>query len=601
VFNIDIRQISDKNFSLENAIIAIVEFQGDIEAEATEIPNARVFVLGKNRAVLAVTGNFQEVVNKLSHIVNFVYPNLVYTLCQTSPLEASNADLFHKSPYLQLDGEGVIIGIVDSGIDYLNEEFINEDGTSRIIAIFDQTQLQGPSPEGQPVGREYLKDDINKAIQEKRAGKDPYAAVPVKDEIGHGTSMASIAGARGVDATVTGIAPKCSLAIVKLMAAESSLKNDYGVFGNAPVYSAPALYLGIKYLFDLSSKLKTPIVILVPLGSSMGPKTGQSIVESYIDEISGIRGITAVVPTGNQGNTEIHTSGILPHVSDVSDIELKIDKIQRDIKFEIWVSKPNKSSLSIISPTGETYDRILFKDNVVTEVNFLYEGTKFYILYNLPYVKTGDEKILITGRNMREGIWIFRLTSEYGENTRYDAYLVQRELLAPETKFLKPDPYITLTTPSTAQLAITVASYNQNNNANVSESGKGYTRTGQIKPDIAAGGVRALAVVPGGGKQAVSGTSVAAAVVAGCCALIFEWARVEGNDPTIYAAKMKTYLIRGATKRSGDVYPNPDWGYGTVNMKGVFDNIRSRLLREKATKTNKYQYYAGNLFVRLPE
>ncbi|MEQ8199636.1 MAG: S8 family peptidase, partial [Clostridiaceae bacterium] len=478
MFNIDIRQILDINFSLENAIIAIVEFQGDIEAEAAEIPNARVFNLGKNRAILAGTGDFQEVVNKLSHVINFIYPNLVYTLCQVSALEASNADLFHESPYLQLDGEGIIIGIVDSGIDYLNEEFINEDGTSRIIAIFDQTQLQGPPPAGQPVGREYLNDDINKAIQEKRAGKDPYAVVPVKDEIGHGTSMASIAGARGVDATVTGIAPNCSFAIVKLMAAESSLKNDFGVFGNAPVYSTPALYLGIKYLFDLASKLKTPIVILVPLGSGVGSKTGQSILESYIDEISGVRGITAVVPTGNQGNTETHTSGILSHVNDVSDIELKIDRIQRDIRFEIWVSKPNKSSLSIISPTGETYDRILLKDNVVTEINFLYEGTKFYVLYNLSYVKTGDERILITARNIREGIWIFRLTLEYGENARYDAYLIQRELLAPETKFLRPDPYITLTVPSTSQLAISVASYNQNNNANVSESGKGYTRTG---------------------------------------------------------------------------------------------------------------------------
>ena len=365
-----------------------------------------------------------------------------------------------------------------------------------------------------------------------------------------------------------------------------------------------SLFLGIEYLYSLSSRLDTPIVILVPLGGNSGPRNGDSVIERYIDYISRTRGITAVVPVGNQGDSDTHTSGVLEYSGQSSDIELKIDKNQNNMKFEIWIKKPGKVSLSIISPTGETIDKIIPKSNKEIEFNFLYEGTKIFVRYFLPEEQTGDERIIITARDIKEGIWIFRLTGDLGTNIRYDSYLMQREILAPDTKFLKPDPYITLTVPSTSRYAISVAAYNQNNNSNVRESGKGYTRDDRVKPDIAAGGVNALTTAPGGRTQTVSGTSVAAAVVAGCCALIFQWARVEGNDPAIYAVKVKTYLIRGTSKRAGDTYPNPEWGYGTINMTGVFDNIRSLIYESESANFNRLnreiEYFAANLFVRLP-
>ncbi|NFG61030.1 peptidase S8 [Clostridium botulinum] len=602
--------ITDEEFfTLQDTIFATIEYQGDIVGAVKKITNARIFIADKNYAILAVQGDLNEVINKLFDVIIYAVPTVLHTLCDISPVESSGATVFHNSIYLPLDGRGVTIGIIDTGIDYLNEEFINEDDTSRILAIWDQNISTGKPPEGQYGGSEYTREEINKAIKAKRSGEDPYKIVPAKDSTGHGTSMAEIIGARGANPEVRGVAPKCNFAVVKLSPAVLSLRDDFGVYGDIPAFSTSVVFAGIKYLYDLSRRLKIPMVILVPLGTNSGPHNGLSFIERYIDEISRVKGITVVVANGNQGDSDIHTSGTIVETGDTQSIQLKIDKSQKNIKFEIWMSKPDKFSLSIISPSGEVISRIPPALNKITEIKFLYESTIIYVEYSIPETLTGEERITIKARNIREGIWIFKLTGELVVTGKCDAYLIQRELLAPGTKFLNPDPYITLTVPSTSAYAISTGYYNQNNNSNVRESGRGYTRDGRVKPDVVAGGINALVSKAGdAGTQLVSGSSVAAAVVAGCSALIFQWGIVNGNDINLYATKVKTYLIAGTSKREGDVYPNPQWGYGMVNMKGVFDNIRFKInnsIEEKNIVTKKTiyknEYYVGNLFIRLPK
>lgn len=581
----------DPNFNWNDSNYILIEYQGNIESQMSKFPNARLIIVDRSRAVLVVLGNLSEVIKGLGGYISNVELNALYSPCETSPGNAAGADLFHTSPYLQLDGTGTIIGILDSGIDYLNEEFINEDGSTRILAMLDQGGR-----------REYTSDDINNAIKAKNQGLDPYSIVPLRDDQGHGTYMASIAGARGVNPEVIGVAPKCYFAIVKLAIADERTKSEYAVVGDSPVYTTVALILGMRYLYEVAVRYNMPMVILIPLGSNTGPKDGLSTTERFMDEISATRGITFVTPTGNQGDGENHASGELTNVGDISEIELKVDSNQRNIWMEIWVKNPDKFTLSIVSPTGEIVQRVPPIPNRQTEVSFLYEGTRMIIEYLLPERQTGDERIIIKATNIKEGIWKFRLLGELVVTGRYDAYLVSRQLLAQETKFLRPDPYVTLSTPSTATQAITVAAYNQSNNSVVGLSGRGYTRDGKIKPDIAAGGVNALVASVGGGTQTITGTSVAASVTAGCCSLIYQWGIVEGNDPSLYSPKLKTYLIRGTEKRLGDTYPNREWGYGMLNLKGVFDNIRFLDSENRKRRKNKDRdgYYVGSLFVRLP-
>ena len=146
--------------------------------------------------------------------------------------------------------------------------------------------------------------------------------------------------------------------------------------------------------------------------------------------------------------------------------------------------------------------------------------------------------------------------------------------------FKTKNPYITLTNPSTSREIIVTSYYNQDNSIAVALSGRGFTRDGRIKPSVATtGGIDVLTTKPGGGTTTITGSSAATAVLTGAVALILQWGIVEENNPV----KINTMLISGTRKRSGDIYPNPVWGYGILDLSEVFKNIR--YLDEDLNKT----------------
>ncbi|MBQ6820200.1 MAG: S8 family serine peptidase [Clostridium sp.] len=574
------------------------------------IPGASVVVLDNNYAIVFLPFNKISEITPYIKDISAIDIAAIYTLEQTSPVDASGASLFHDNPLLQLNGRGVIVGIVDTGIDFLNNEFINEDDTTRVLRIWDQTLAGNETIYGVNIGVEYKEDDINKAIQESKNGGNPYSIVNSRDTIGHGTSVASLVGARGYNQDVVGAAPNCDFAVVKLREAPGFIQRQAGLVDvKEGRYISIEIVLAIRYLSRLASELNRPMVICLALGSNTGAHDGTGTIENQIDEVSKQVGIICVTGTGNEGDTDTHTEGKFDRTGDVKTIEVRVGASQQNLNFHIYIKEPDRVSLGIVSPSGEVIDKIPAKLNRVENVNFIYEGTKMKITYLYPDPITGSEVISIEARGLKEGIWQFKLYGDYIIDGRYWSWLPQRSLLDSETKFLSPSQYTTLTIPGTSRNAIVSAFYNQDNNAVVGESGRGFTRDGRVKPDIAAGGINALVTSVGGGTKTISGSSVATAVTAGCCALLLQWAIVDGNDKNAYSTEIRSYLIRGTEMRVGETYPNEQWGYGALSMKRVFDALRENVSNRGESNTNNKRYdigkmlsrkenYTGDLFIR---
>nr|WP_291580196.1 S8 family peptidase [Clostridium sp. UBA6640] len=560
----------------ENYETFMVEYNGDIISEVGKFDYACAFLAEPFYAVIAVRkGRAEELVRNVKSIIN-VERTKLFTLAALSPIDTANISQFHENPYLNLRGRGVIIGIIDTGIDYLNIEFMTEDDRTRIVSIWDQTIQTGTPPEGFIYGSEYLNTEINEAIAASFRGEDPYAIVPSRDLNGHGTAVAGIAGGRG-RAGVIGAAPDCQFVMVKLKEAKKLTLESRGVIFpvDFPIYQNTDVVMGLNYLTSIQRKLNRPMVICVPIESNYGGHDGSAISERFIDYFSITRGIVVVGGTGNQGASETHTSGRFRITGETQTIEFSVDPRQVGLEINIWCKQPDKVSVGMVSPSGEILERIPEKLKGVEDVKFILEGTTASIHYYLPEDITGDELITIVLKNVTGGVWQINLTGDYIVDGRYNAWMYQRALLKPNTRFLRPDADITIAVPSTSRSAIVTAYYDQNNNTIVTSSGRGFTRDGRIKPYVATGGIDVVTTRPGGGTTTVTGSSAATAVLAGAVALILQWGIVDGNNATLYAPEITTYLITGTRKRPGDIYPNKDWGYGMLDLVGVFRNIRS--------------------------
>lgn len=571
--NINSQPPVNKNFNFGGAVSYMVDYVGDIKKEFTNIDFAQVLVITPFNAIIFVERGREQELLGISKTVQAVEIPNTYILTEISPIETSNIVKFNQGELIDLRGTGVIAGIIDTGIDYLNNEFKTEDGKTRITRIWDQTISTGRKPLDIGYGSEYTSEDINRAIEAQARGEDPYTIVPSKDIVGHGTARAGIIGARGYG-EVRGAAPDCEFIAVKLRPADVIQAEALGVVTEENLYQSTDIAAAIYYLTEMQRILVKPMAILIPLGSNLGGHDGSSALERIVDIFALTRGLSFITGTGNQGRSETHTSGVLQNTGDKVTIELNIDQQQRVSRMEIWCNYPDKMSVGFVSPTGEIIRKLPVKIQGQQDIKLLYEGTIVRVSYFYPENITGDELILIIFENLVGGIWKIELYGDYIVNGRYDAWINSRPVSKPETRFLAPDNNITLTIPSTSRAIVTTAYYNQTSDILGEQSGVGFTRDNRIKPELTAGGVNVLTTAPGGGTTTVTGSSVAASVVTGAIILLLQWGIVNGNDPKLYGEKLKAYLIRGTQKRPGDVYPNPEWGYGILDLEGVFQAIR---------------------------
>lgn len=492
-------------------------------------------------------------------------PTSMETLNQTGILPVQNY------PTLQLKGEGVLIGFLDSGIDYTNQVFRNIDGSTRIAAIWDQTVQSGSPPEGFAYGTEFTEKQINEALNEE----NPLAVVPSSDDTGHGTYTASLAAGSGnPQEQFLGAAPEASIAVVKLKQAKQYLRDYYFIPSDAVCYQETDLMLGLKYLNDLADSLSLPLVVCITVGSNMGGHIGTLPFSYLIEGYSTKANHITVIGTGNEADKRHHYFNTIADMADRKSVEIRVDENVSGFSLELWTDIPNILSISILSPSGENTSRIPFRAGASAEVSFLFERTKVSIDYRLLVEKSTSELVFFRFDAPAPGIWKIIIEPLALADGQFHMWLPVTEFLRGEVYFLEPDPYYTLTNPAAADSPIVVSYYNGNTDALSQSSGRGYTRSRRIKPDIAAPGVDVPGALPGGRFTVRTGASAAAAVTAGAIALMLEWLLNYENVPGIDSYQIKSLLILGAVRPKTMEYPNREWGYGQLNLYNTFETIR---------------------------
>lgn len=474
-------------------------------------------------------------------------------------------------PTLQLKGAGVLIGFLDSGIDYENAVFRNLDGSTRITAIWDQTEQSGTPPEGFAYGSEYSGEMINAALQTE----DPRSLVPSVDESGHGTYAASIASG-GADAgeQFLGAAPEASIAMVKLKQAKDYLRDYYFIPRDAVCYQETDLMLGLKYLNDLADRLRLPLVICITVGTSMGGHIGTLPFPFLIEGYSTRANRITVIGTGNEADKRHHFYDALESSTDSRTVELRVGENVSGFSLELWSDIPNVFSISMISPSGESTSRIPFRAGAGAEIDFLFEKTKVFIDYRLLVEKSTSELVFFRFQAPAPGIWKIIVEPLASIDGNFHMWLPLTEFLSGEVYFLEADPYYTLTSPANTDSPVIVSWYNGSTGALSQESGRGYTRSQRINPDITAPGVDVRGALPGGRFAARSGSCVSAAVTAGAVALMLEWLIYDREVPGIDSYQIKSLLILGAVRPGTMEYPNREWGYGQLNLYNTFETMR---------------------------
>lgn len=475
----------------------------------------------------------------------------------STPLVSSGILSVQREP-LNLTGRGCIFCCIDTGVDYTSPVFRNEDGSTRILAIWDQTIQDGPAPEGLYFGTQYTRDQINMALQ----AEDPYSIVPSRDTQGHGSALAGVAAGSNINngTIYLGAAPQADILVVKLKQCKPYLRQYYFLPEDVPAYTEADIMLAIEYANTYAETFRRPLIICLGIGTNRGDHSGNSFLARYISCMGGYRSRVIVVAGGNEGNAAHHFSARIPtnlgRTDSYRDVEVRVAEGVTGFVMEFWGSEPDLFNMAIRSPGGETIPPMRLGVEEETTHRFIYERTIITIQSVVAEANTGLQLIIFRVTQPTAGIWNFRVSAA-GQlyNGNFNLWLPITDFLTAECYFLNPDPYTTLTEPSMAARVISVSTYNDINNSFFLESGRGFDRAGQICPDIAAPGVNIFTIY---GRR--TGSSLAAALTAGAATQFMQWAVVEGNSLLAETEEVRNYFIQGAVRTAELSYPNREWG-----------------------------------------
>jgi len=591
----------------------IVRYVGDLKGLAEEIGFVAEELLG-GYAIVRIRPELAPLLLSAKEILWTEVPSRVYTEVASGRREACVTALQARNP--GLTGKGVLVAIIDSGIDYTHPDFRNEDGTTRIAALWDQTvsgqegdaseqeegrltggqsesgvRYENTPPAGYLDGVLYTRERINAALRGERT-TEGAGLVPETDLSGHGTHVAGIAAGNGKASggRYRGVAYESELLVVKLGGTQAD-----------PFPQTTNLMTAVDFCVRYAAAEGMPLAINLSFGNNVGAHDGRSLLETYLDT-AGLYGRTCIcIGTGNNaalgwhvggsilrdetnegGNTGRRTSRIERIESgEEREIPLSVGPAERNIRMGLWLSSLDTYRVAVINPAGtvrylqegrETNGTaikgypaasgvVLSFGDSVAEI-FVGEATPYRMLREIGITLRGGNKVL------EEGTWRIRLQPLRILDGSYDIW-IEGGVQSTATRFLQATPERTLTIPSTAERPVAVAAYDGRTDSITSFSGRGYPRGSEgkkpIKPDLAAPGVEIVSCAPGGGYTTKTGTSMATPFVTGCAALLMQWGIAEGNDPYLYGERLKSYFLRGAKPLTGfgDV-PNPYVGWGTV-------------------------------------
>ena len=500
----------------------------------------------------------------------------LYSLLDVTSMDAAGITAAGELPVLNNQGEGVLIGFVDTGIHYMDPLFRSADGSTRIIGIWDQTLP--PSSETSsffPVlyGCQYTAAQINLALN----SDDPASIVPTRDENGHGTFLASIAaGNRDERAGFSGAAPRASIAMVKLKPAKQYLRDFYLIRDGADAYQENDILMGVSYLYALAREYSMPLVVCIALGTNMGSHMGMSRLGQYLNQVSLSNGSAVITAAGNETGARHHFRAVMDADTDEVTAELRVGEREAGFSMELWAENMGAYTVGFISPTGEVAREISVPLRGENTVSFLLEQTQITVYTQIADVSSGSQFIFMRFENPMSGIWRILIRNSLDIRETFHIWLPVRGFISDETYFLRPDPDTIITDPGNARYPITVTAYDHTKNSIYIHASRGYSLSGRIKPDLAAPGVNILgASVSGRRLTRMSGTSVSAAHLAGAAAILLNWGVLNANYPYLNTPVLKSIFVRGAQRNPALTYPNREFGYGTLNLYEAFLHLRN--------------------------
>ena len=540
----------------------IVKYNGDLSRLQNELIQVEELIAGY--AIVTLPEELIDAFAALDEVEYVEKPKRLYFATLQGKRASCIPEVTMREPFLT--GKGVLVAVIDSGIDYQNPEFRTREGETRIQYLWDQTLIPsetiGFPPAGFSEGVEFDKAKIDAALRSNM----PETMVPSFDTSKHGTSVAAIAAAGGnlMDGRFEGVAPESELIVVKL---GSPLPDSFP--------RTTQLMRALTYVVKKAVEIGRPVAINLSFGNTYGSHDGTSLLERFLDNVSEIGRTVICVGSGNEGAAGGHVSGSFSYAEQQVRVELNVGNYQPSFGVQLWKEYVDRFSVALISPSGirEEIDTIRTGTQEIAV-----EQTRILLYIGEPSPYSVNQEIyfdfLPQQTYINPGIWTFELTPVRVVSGNYDFYLPSSVALNADTRFFTPTPDKTLTIPSTASKVITVGAYDAFYEAYADFSGRGYPLQsiagesviqGSIKPDIAAPGVAINTIAPGGIPVQVSGTSFATPFVTGSAALLMEWGIVRGNDPFLYGEKVKAYLRRGARPLRGEVnYPNARSGYGAL-------------------------------------